>query len=117
MEWKRKLALESPRRYTGRPRAGTAQELMKICREVQSRFEEVDIPFLIVHGGDDVVCDPACVKELYRCASTKDKTLKVYPGMWHQLIGEPDDSVDLVFGEILDWLKTRAQLPSSTAGA
>lgn len=108
VEWKRKLAIASPKRYLGRPRAATAYELMRICREVQGRFEEIDIPFLIVHGGDDVVCDPACVEELYRRASSKDKTLKIYPGMWHQLVGEPDENVELVFGDIVEWLRTRA---------
>lgn len=108
VEWKRKLAKASPRRYMGRPSAATAHELMRICREVQGRSEEVDIPLLIVHGGDDVVCDPACVEELYQRASSKDKTLKIYPGMWHQLVGEPEENVELVFGDVLDWLKSRA---------
>lgn len=108
VEWKRKLAISSPKRYMGRPRAATAQELMRICREVQSRFHEVDIPFLIAHAAEDVVCDPACVEELYKRASSKDKTLKIYPGMWHQMIGEPDENVELVFGDMVDWLKTRA---------
>lgn len=107
-EWKRKLALASPRRTVARPRAATAQELLRICRELQGKFEEVDVPLLIVHGGDDVVCDPACVEELHRRASSADKTLKIYPGMWHQLIGEPEESVDLVFGEMAEWLRTRA---------
>ncbi|XP_057517555.1 caffeoylshikimate esterase-like [Amaranthus tricolor] len=107
-EWKRKLAISSPKRYMGKPRAATAHELMRICREVQGRFEEVDIPLMIVHGSDDVVCDPACVEELYQRATSKDKTLKIYPGMWHQLVGEPQENVELVFGDILDWLKSRS---------
>ncbi|GAB4854917.1 hypothetical protein Ancab_023506 [Ancistrocladus abbreviatus] len=109
VEWKRRLAMSSPRRYVGRPRAATALELLRICREVQGKFDEVDIPFLVVHGGDDVVCDPACVEDLYRRAASKDKTLKIYPGMWHQLVGEPDENLELVFGDIVEWLKARAQ--------
>lgn len=109
VEWKRKLALASPRRPVLRPRAATAQELLRVCREVQVKFSEVDVPFLIVHGGDDIVCDPACAEELYHRAATKDKTLKIYPGMWHQLVGEPDENVELVFGEVVDWLLNRAE--------
>ncbi|KAK9071534.1 hypothetical protein SSX86_010103 [Deinandra increscens subsp. villosa] len=108
VEWKRKLALASPRRSVARPRASTAQELLRICREVQSRFTEVDVPFLIVHGGEDIVCDPECVKDLYLRAASKDKTMKIYPGMWHQLIGEADDDVEVVFGDVVEWLKARA---------
>nr|UUZ30943.1 salt tolerant protein [Medicago sativa] len=108
-EWKRKLAIASPRRTVARPRAATAQELLRICRELQGRFEEVDVPFLAVHGGDDIVCDPACVEELYSRAGSKDKTLKIYDGMWHQLVGEPEENVELVFGDMLEWLLKHAQ--------
>ncbi|CAH9135929.1 unnamed protein product [Cuscuta epithymum] len=107
-EWKRKMAIASPRRTMGRPRAATARELLRVCGDLQSRFEEVDVPFLIVHGESDVVCDPACVEELYRRAASKDKTLKIYPGMWHQLVGEPEENVERVFGDVVEWLTTRA---------
>lgn len=113
MEWKRKLALASPRRPLQRPRAATAQELLRVCREVQDKFTQVDVPFLIVHGGDDIVCDPAGVEELYNRAASKDKTLRIYPGLWHQLVGESDENVDLVFGEVVDWLLTRAERVAS----
>jgi alpha-beta hydrolase superfamily lysophospholipase len=108
-EWKRKLAIASPKRTMDRPRASTALELLRICRELQGRYEEVEVPFLVVHGGGDVVCDPACVEELYSRAGSKDKTLKIYDGMWHQLIGESEENVELVFGDILEWLIKRAQ--------
>lgn len=109
VDWKRKLAISSPRRTTARPRAATALELLRVCKELQGRFEEVEVPFLVVHGGDDIVCDPECVRELYARAATTDKTIRVYDGMWHQLVGEPEESVELVFGEIIDWLKSRAE--------
>ncbi|XP_014512442.1 caffeoylshikimate esterase [Vigna radiata var. radiata] len=117
VEWKRKLALASPRRTVARPRAATAQELMRICRELQGRYEEVEVPLLVAHGGDDVVCDPACVEELYARAASKDKTLKIYPEMWHQMIGEPEENVELVFGDMLEWLRTRAQRATAHGSA
>ncbi|XP_059457320.1 caffeoylshikimate esterase-like [Corylus avellana] len=115
-ERKRKLALASPRRTVARPRAATALELLRICSELQGRFEEVEVPLLIVHGGDDIICDPACVEELYRRASSKDKTLKIYPGMWHQLIGETDENVELVFGYMLEWLRNRSTRAAGEGG-
>ena len=36
---------------------------------------------IIVYGGEDMVCNPASVMELYTHATSKDKTLKIYPGM------------------------------------
>ncbi|CAN6479334.1 unnamed protein product [Victoria cruziana] len=111
--WKARLARASPKRSVARPRAATALEIMRVAREVQSRFGEVTAPLLIVHGSDDVVCDPAGVKELYRKSPSKDKTIRVYEGMWHQLVGEPKENVDLVFGEIYEWLRVRAERAAS----
>lgn len=108
VEWKRKLAMASPRRTVAKPRAATAQELLRICREVQKNGTKIEVPLLIVHGGDELICDPACAEELYKCAASKDKTIKVYSGMWHQLIGEPDENVELVFGDMVEWLQARA---------
>ncbi|WCJ42101.1 alpha/beta-Hydrolases superfamily protein [Euphorbia peplus] len=116
-EWKRRLALASPTRVVARPRAATALEMLRACGELQRRFEEVDVPLLIVHGAGDVVCDPACVEELYRRAASRDKTLKVYPGMWHQIVGEPEESVNLVFGDMVEWLKTRVESAKSGGGS
>lgn len=90
---------------------------MRVCRELQERFEEVEVPLLISHGGDDVICDPACVEELYRRATSKDKTLKIYPGMWHQLIGEPKENVELVFGDMVEWLRSRVPGDASIMAA
>ncbi|XP_050211065.1 caffeoylshikimate esterase-like [Mercurialis annua] len=107
--WKRKLATASPRRVVMRPRAATALMMLRVCKELQERFEEVDVPLLIVHGGDDVVCDPECAKVLYARASSKDKTLKIYPGMWHQIVGEAEEDVNLVYGDVVEWLKSRTE--------
>ncbi|KAM1019776.1 hypothetical protein ACFX15_040373 [Malus domestica] len=115
-EWKRKLALANPRRPVARPRASTALELLRVCKELQGRFEEMEVPVLIVHGGDDVLCDPACVEELYRRASSKDKTIRIHEGLWHQLIGESQENVDLVFGEMVEWLRTRAERAAVSNG-
>ncbi|KAI3983347.1 hypothetical protein MKX01_013414 [Papaver californicum] len=107
-EWKRKLAVASPRRSQARPRAATALELLRVCREVQERFNEIEVPLLIIHGGDDVVCDPACAEELHKKAASKDKTIRIFPGLWHQLVGESQEDVDLVFGGVIEWLRERA---------
>ncbi|XP_026427244.1 caffeoylshikimate esterase-like [Papaver somniferum] len=108
-EWKRRLATASPQRTQAALRAATALELLRVCREVQRRFGDVEVPLLIVHGGDDAVSDPACAEELYKKAASKDKTIKIYPGMWHLLVGESQENVDLVFDYIVEWLCERAE--------
>jgi len=68
-------------------------------------FEQVTFPFFVLHGETDTVTDPEVSRALYERASSKDKTIKLYPGMWHGLTsGEPDDNIDKVFEDIITWL-------------
>lgn len=53
--------------------------------------------------------DPEISNTLYERASSIDKTIKMYPGMWHGLTsGEPDENIEIVFGDIINWLDKRA---------
>lgn len=78
-------------------------------KEIEGRASEVTAPLLMLHGGLDVVCDPDGVKMLHQNVSCADKTLHVYPDMWHQLVGEPSEGLEQVFGDMFSWLE--AHLP------
>lgn len=72
------------------------------------------MPFIIVHGGDDRVTDPSVSRLLVESASSSDKTLKLYPGMWHALTsGEPEENIEMVFADIIDWLDQRMSFGNS----
>lgn len=99
----------NPYCYKERPRIKTAHELLMVSLDIEKNLHQVSMPFLIVHGGDDVVTDPSTSKLLYESASSKDKTFKLYPGMWHALTsGEPPESIELVFSDIVAWLDERS---------
>ncbi|KAG8385205.1 hypothetical protein BUALT_Bualt03G0017600 [Buddleja alternifolia] len=110
-KWKRELAERSPnRRTSGKPTAATALQLLKVCEHVKRNCHELEVPMLIMHGGDDTVCDPEGAKYLYETASSKDKTLEIFSGMWHLFIGEPNESVEKIFNIMLSWIEVRADL-------
>ncbi|RLM85255.1 caffeoylshikimate esterase-like [Panicum miliaceum] len=70
---------------------------------------QVSLPFLIVHGGADKVTDPSVSELLYQSAASQDKTLKLYPGMWHALTsGESPSNIRTVFQDIIAWLDHRS---------
>ena len=72
------------------------------------------MPFIVLHGEDDRVTDKSVSKLLYDVASSKDKTFKLYPGMWHGLLyGEPPENIDIVFSDIIGWLNERVALGNS----
>ncbi|KAK3004945.1 hypothetical protein RJ639_019767 [Escallonia herrerae] len=109
-EWKRKLVEKSPNflKY-GKPSAATALEFLRVCEYIKKNCHKLEDPMLMVHGGNDTVCDPKSAMFVYKSAATEDKTLKIYDGMWHQLIGEPNERVELVFGNIISWIGERAE--------
>ncbi|KAF2310773.1 hypothetical protein P3X46_031466 [Hevea brasiliensis] len=108
-EWKRRLVAKNPnRRTTGKPPAATALEFLRICEYIKGHCHELEVPLLMVHGEDDMVCDFNSARFVYESAASKDKTMRVFPGMWHVLIGEPKENVELVFGTIFAWLGEHA---------
>lgn len=113
-EW-RKEVRNNPYCYKGKPRLRTGHQLLMVSLEIEKNLDQVSLPFIVVHGGADTVTDPSVSQSLYESASSKDKTFKLYPGMWHALTsGEPQESIDLVFRDIVGWLDDRSSVPTSS---
>ncbi|AQK99533.1 alpha/beta-Hydrolases superfamily protein, partial [Zea mays] len=82
----------NPYMYRGNLALQTGRELLSVSLDTEKNLHEVSLPFLVLHGTDDVVADPSGSRLLHERASSRDKTLKLYPGMWHVLMGErPED--------------------------
>ncbi|CAL0311098.1 unnamed protein product [Lupinus luteus] len=91
--------------YQDKPRLKTALEMLRTSMSLEDSLYKVKLPFFVLHGEADTVTDPEVSRALYERASSKDKTIKLYPGMWHGLTsGEPDDNIDKVFEDIIVWL-------------
>ncbi|KAK9281872.1 hypothetical protein L1049_004779 [Liquidambar formosana] len=94
--------------YQDKPRLKTALEMLRTSMSLEDSLNEVTLPFFVLHGEADTVTDPEVSRALYERASSRDKTIKLYPGMWHALTsGEPDDNVKTVFADIIAWLDKR----------
>ncbi|XP_024966901.1 caffeoylshikimate esterase-like [Cynara cardunculus var. scolymus] len=94
--------------YQEKPRLKTALEMLRTSMGLEDSLSEVTLPFFVLHGEADTVTDPEVSRALYEQASSKDKTIKLYPGMWHGLTsGEPDQNIDIVFSDIISWLDKR----------
>ncbi|CAL1374411.1 unnamed protein product [Linum trigynum] len=105
----RKQIRENPYCYKGRPRLKTAFELLRTSMDIEQRLHEVTMPFILLHGEDDRVTDKSVSKQLFGVSSTKDKTIKLYDGMWHGLLyGETPENIELVFNDITSWLDERS---------
>ncbi|XP_026439067.1 caffeoylshikimate esterase-like [Papaver somniferum] len=94
--------------YQDKPRLKTALEMLRTSMSLEDTLNEVTLPFFVLHGEADIVTDPEVSKALYVQAGSKDKTFKLYPGMWHALTsGEPDHNIEIVFSDIFSWLDKR----------
>jgi alpha-beta hydrolase superfamily lysophospholipase len=91
--------------------AGTARELLGAIGTIDDRMEDVSVPLLLLHGTADTVTPPAGSKDLYRRARSTDKTLKLYEGLFHDLLHEPEK--DRVAADIAAWIARRS--PASPA--
>jgi acylglycerol lipase len=86
----------------------TGHELLRTSLDLEQRLQEVSLPFIVLHGEADRVTDKSVSEQLLRVASSSDKTIKLYPEMWHGLLyGEPVENSDNVFEDIIDWLDNR----------
>ncbi|CAI9095699.1 OLC1v1031695C1 [Oldenlandia corymbosa var. corymbosa] len=111
--WKKKMAGKSPNRPSNAMiplPAITLREFMKACSFIERSCKELEVPLLILHGEEDRICDPEATKFVFRLASSRDKSMNILPGMWHQLIGEPNQSVELAFEIVISWIEVRAKL-------
>ncbi|CAA2967712.1 Hypothetical predicted protein [Olea europaea subsp. europaea] len=95
--------------YQEKPRLKTALEMLRTSMNLEESLQEVTLPFFVLHGEADTVTDPEVSRALYERASSTDKTIKLYSGMWHGLTsGEPDNNIEIVFSDIVSWLDKRS---------
>jgi alpha-beta hydrolase superfamily lysophospholipase len=80
-------------------------EYLKTQEEVRQNAASIDEPILILHGGDDTLCDPSGSQLLYDQVSSADKTLKIYPSYFHEIHNEPGHIT--VVKDIEAWISER----------
>jgi alpha-beta hydrolase superfamily lysophospholipase len=98
--------------FHGRTPARTASEIIRAIRYVQGRMDSIELPLLVVHGGRGQVAEVEGSRRLYASARSNDKSLRVYDGLFHEIMNEPEKAV--VLEEISTWLGART--PASRPG-
>ncbi|PIA26390.1 hypothetical protein AQUCO_09400031v1 [Aquilegia coerulea] len=91
--------------YTGSIRVRTGYEILCISAYLQQNLSRLTTPFLVLHGTADAVTDPDASVKLHEKASSTDKSIKLYKGLLHDLLFEPEREV--VAKDIIEWLDSR----------
>jgi alpha-beta hydrolase superfamily lysophospholipase len=106
-----------PLNYRGKMPAGTLAAMMRASRAVRQRVGEMTQPLLIMHGAADALVSPDGSRWLYEHAPSSDKTLKLYDGLYHEILNEPEQRQ--VMADIAGWIEARvpASVRPSAASA
>jgi acylglycerol lipase len=97
--------VNDPLVYRGKITCRFAAEMLKTLRRLPSQMPEIKLPILVMHGTDDRLGDPEGSRLLYDRAGSKDKTLKLYQGFYHEIFNEPDR--EQVLSDMEGWLAAR----------
>ncbi len=95
--------IDDPLVYSGKTTARLACELLKAMRRVHTEAVQITVPALILQGGCDSIVDPDGAVMLYDAIGSRDKTLKVYDGLYHEIHNEPEHQ--RVLSDVAAWLE------------
>jgi acylglycerol lipase len=83
----------------------TVAELARADERLRTEFPSITLPLLILHGTADKAAKPSGSQTFYDTAGSKDKTLKLYEGHYHDLLN--DIGREEVLGDIVKWIEER----------
>lgn len=95
--------------YRGAPRTDRATAWDGAFRLVQEGMESITAPILIMHGTADLLTPAEGSRRLHERVSSADKTLKLYEGLYHEILNEPEK--EQVVAYLLAWLDQRTGAP------
>jgi len=93
---------KDPLVYRGKITARLGSELFTAMKAMGSQMQFITLPLLILQGSEDKLVNQDGAKTLYEKAGSKDKTLKIYEGFYHEVHNEPGNA--RVFADIEAWL-------------
>jgi alpha-beta hydrolase superfamily lysophospholipase len=88
----------------------TLAAMVRADELLEKSFAQFTLPLLILHGTNDKATKPSGSQQFYDNASSKDKTLRLYEGGYHDLLNDTIRSD--VMADIERWI---SRLPSATA--
>jgi len=94
--------VNDPLVHTGKITARMAAELLRTMQRVSAEAGKITLPILILQGGADRLVDPSGGRMLYETVGSKDKAIKVYDGLYHEIFNEPEHTQVLSYME--GWL-------------
>lgn len=87
--------------------AATAAATLNGIADVEQRMGQLKLPLLVMYGTADSVNPIEGSQALIKTAASTDKTLKAYPGVYHDMLNEPER--DQIAADVIAWLLARTK--------
>ena len=81
--------------------------MLTLADDLLSHPESFQLPLLMMHGERDGLTDPNATREFFDGVGSLDKTLKIWPGLFHEIHNEPEQAE--VIGLMISWLEARLE--------
>jgi alpha-beta hydrolase superfamily lysophospholipase len=91
--------------HHGRLPAGIARALLLVGDTMPQRAAALAAPLLVVHGERDKLVSVDGSRRLVECVGSDDVSLKVYPGLYHEVFNEPEQAV--VLDDVASWIEAK----------
>nr|CAB3263812.1 monoglyceride lipase-like [Phallusia mammillata] len=85
----------------------TAISISELFDDTEKILPEITFSFFVLHGDRDGMCDVSGSKMLHELAKSTDKTIKIFPGGYHELVHDIEPTSSEYASCIVDWLKER----------
>ncbi len=97
-----KAYADDPLVFHGKTPARLGAEMLGAMNRVNAEVSTLTLSFIVIQGSQDKLVDPDGAQMLYNKAGSKDKTLKIYEGLYHEVHNEPEREV--MFKDLESWL-------------
>ena len=91
-----------PLNYRGKIPVRTVVEMTRSAEQLQKKLGSLRVPVLLLQGTEDRLIPANASRLVHDRASSLDKTLRLYDGLYHEVFNEPER--DQVLADLSHWL-------------
>ena len=95
--------LDDPLVTNGKTTARLGAEMLRAIQRLTAEASRITLPVLILQGTEDRLVDPSAARHLHAGIASPDKTLKLYPGLHHEIYNEPEH--EQVLRDVKAWME------------
>ena len=92
--------------FRGKMPAATIAAFGRAIARIAEDMDTISLPLLVMHGTADELAPMEGVRALYEAVASSDKTLKLYEGLAHEILNEPEK--EQVMDDLRAWLMARS---------